>query len=98
MKILEGYGLTEGTCVSSINPYEGEQKVGSIGLRLPYMQMKTFIVAGDGKFVREAAVDEIGSVCIKGPNVFGGYLDDAQNQGILAAFKIGFRRSVEFSG
>jgi fatty-acyl-CoA synthase len=82
MKILEGYGLTEGTCASSFNPYHGRQKVGSIGLRLPYMQMKSFIVDGDGKFVREAAVDEIGSVCINGPNVFNGYLDDAHNQGI----------------
>jgi len=82
MKILEGYGLTEGTCASSFNPYHGQQKVGSIGLRLPYMQMKIFIVDGEGNFVREAAVDEIGAVCIKGPNVFNGYLDDAHNQGI----------------
>jgi fatty-acyl-CoA synthase len=82
MKILEGYGLTEGTCASSFNPYHGQQKVGSIGLRLPYMQMRIFIVDGEGKFVREAATDEIGSVCINGPNVFNGYLDDAQNHGI----------------
>ena len=82
MKILEGYGLTEGTCASSFNPYHGQQKVGSIGLRLPYMQMKIFIVDGEGLYVREAATDEIGSVCIKGPNVFNGYLDDAHNQGI----------------
>jgi len=82
MKILEGYGLTEGTCASSFNPYHGQQKVGSIGLRLPYMQMQILMVDSDGKFVREADVDEIGAVCIKGPNVFNGYLDDAQNQGI----------------
>lgn len=82
MKILEGYGLTEGTCASSFNPYYGQQKIGSIGLRLPYMQMKIFIVDEDGKFVREAETDEIGSVCIHGPNVFNGYLDDAHNRGI----------------
>jgi fatty-acyl-CoA synthase len=82
MKILEGYGLTEGTCASSFNPYYGQQKIGSIGMRLPYMQMKIFIVDEDGKFVREAETDEIGAVCIKGPNVFNGYLDDAHNRGI----------------
>ena len=82
MKILEGYGLTEGTCASSFNPFYGQQKIGSIGLRLPYMQMKIFIVDEDGKFVREAETDEIGSVCIHGPNVFSGYLDDAHNRGI----------------
>ena len=82
MKILEGYGLTEGTCVSSLNPYHGEQKVGSIGLRLPYQQMKIFMVDEKSKFLRDAETDEIGSVCIKGPNVFNGYLDDAHNRGI----------------
>ena len=82
MKILEGYGLTEGTCASSFNPYHGPQKIGSIGLRLPYMQMKIFMVDGEGKFVREAENDEIGAVCIHGPNVFNGYLDDAHNRGI----------------
>jgi len=82
MKILEGYGLTEGTCVSSGNPFHGEQKVGSIGLRLPYQPMKVFIVDDEGRFVREAGADEIGAVCIKGPNVFNGYLDEAHNQGI----------------
>jgi len=51
MKILEGYGLTEGTCVSSINPSFGERKIGSIGLRLPYQEMKVFLVDEDGRFV-----------------------------------------------
>jgi len=82
MKILEGYGLTEGTCASSFNPYYGRQKIGSIGLRLPYMQMKIFVVDENGKFLREAETDEIGSVCIQGPNVFNGYLDKAHNRGI----------------
>jgi len=82
MKLIEGYGLTEGTCASSVNPYYGEQKIGSIGIRLPYNQMKVFLVDDDSKFVREAETDEIGSICIKGPNVFDGYLDEAHNQGI----------------
>ena len=82
MKILEGYGLTEGTCASAVNPYYGERKIGSIGLHHPYQEMKVFIVNDEGKFVREAETDEIGSVCIKGPNVFKGYLDERHNIGI----------------
>jgi len=82
MKILEGYGLTEGTCASSFNPYHGQRRVGSIGLPLPYQEMKVFITDADGNFVREAATDEIGAVCIKGPNVFKGYLEDAHNRGV----------------
>lgn len=82
MKLIEGYGLTEGACASSVNPYYGKQKVGSIGIRLPYNQMKVFVVDEEGAFVRDALTDEIGSICIKGPNVFNGYLDEAHNQGI----------------
>ena len=82
MKIIEGYGLTEGTCVSSVNPYYGERKVGSIGIRIPYHEMKIFIIDDENRFVREAETDEIGSVCIKGPNVFKGYLDETHNRGI----------------
>ncbi len=82
MKILEGYGLTEGTCASAVNPYHGERKIGSIGLHHPYQQMRVFVLDDEGKFVREAETDEIGSVCIKGPNVFKGYLDEHHNIGI----------------
>jgi fatty-acyl-CoA synthase len=83
MKILEGYGLTEGTCASSANPFYGERKVGSIGLRLPYQQMAIFIVDEEGNFVREAEADEIGSVCISGPNIFKGYTDETHNKGLF---------------
>jgi len=44
--------------------------------------MAVFIVDDEGRFVREAETDEIGVVCIKGPNVFNGYLDEAHNVGI----------------
>jgi fatty-acyl-CoA synthase len=82
MKILEGYGLTEGTCASSVNPFYGERKVGSIGLRLPYQQMKVCVVDDEGKFLREAEIDEIGSICIRGPNVFNGYMEEVHNRGV----------------
>lgn len=80
IKILEIYGLTEGN--ASCNPYYGERKIGSIGLRLPYHEIKIFIVDGDGAFVREAKTNEIGAVCMRGPCVFGGYLEEAHNKGI----------------
>jgi fatty-acyl-CoA synthase len=54
MKLLEGYGLTEGTCASAVNPYHGDRKIGSVGLRLPYQEMKILIVNEGGEFVREA--------------------------------------------
>jgi fatty-acyl-CoA synthase len=44
--------------------------------------MKVFVVDEKDQFLREAETDGIGSVCIKGPNVFAGYLEDVHNKGV----------------
>ena len=80
VRILEGYGLTEGTCISSINPPFGERRIGSIGFRLPYQEMKVIRLADDGAFEEECAVDEIGVIIVRGPNVFSGYTEEAHNR------------------
>ncbi len=82
VRILEGYGLTEGACVSSINPPGGERRIGSIGLRLPYQAMLAVILGQDGRYIREARVGEIGTIVIRGPNVFHGYLNDEDDRSI----------------
>lgn len=82
VRILEGYGLTEGTCVSSCNPKDGERRIGSIGLRLPYQKMKTIRVDARGRFVRDCRRGERGIIAIQGPNVFPGYVQEEANQGI----------------
>ena len=33
--IIEGYGLSEGTCASTVNPLDGKRKPGTVGLPLP---------------------------------------------------------------
>ncbi|MFZ4963766.1 acyl-CoA synthetase [Pseudomonas gingeri] len=80
--ILEGYGLTEGACVSSCNPAGGERKIGSIGLRLPYQDMRAVILDEHGGYLRDAMSDEVGVIAIHGPNVFIGYLQAEHNQGL----------------
>lgn len=77
MRLLEGYGLTESTCVASINPADGQSRIGSIGLRLPWQDMR--VLQLDEEQVREAATDEVGTLCLRGPNVFAGYLDAGHN-------------------
>ncbi len=81
IRILEGYGLTEGTCVSSVNPPYGERRIGSIGFRIPYQEMVIARVNEDdtGEMLPP---NEIGSVLIRGDNVFPGYLEDIHNQHI----------------
>ncbi len=81
IRILEGYGLTEGTCVSSVNPPHGERRIGSIGFRIPYQEMVIAQVNGDdtGQIL---PANEIGSVLIRGNNVFPGYLEEVHNHHI----------------
>lgn len=71
--IIEGYGMTEGSCISSFNPEHGEKKVGSVGLRLPYQAMKCVELDAVGNHVRDCCVNEVGVIVIKGPNVIRGY-------------------------
>ncbi|MDR3448577.1 MAG: acyl-CoA synthetase [Alphaproteobacteria bacterium] len=82
LQILEGYGLTEATCVSSINPSQGERRIGSIGLRLPGQAMKAVMLDDEGHFSRDCAVDEVGLLAISGPNVFRSYLSVEHNAGL----------------
>ncbi len=81
LKLLEGYGLTEATVASSCNPRDGERKIGSVGLRLPYQEMKTVILDEHGEYVRDCRTDEIGVIVLRGPNVFKGYVEEAHEKG-----------------
>jgi fatty-acyl-CoA synthase len=82
LKILEGYGLTEATCVSTLNPRLGERRLGSIGLRLPLQAMKAVVLDDAGAYERDCAVGETGVLVIRGPNVFAGYKLAAHDKGL----------------
>ncbi|AUW59306.1 acyl-CoA synthetase [Sphingobium sp. SCG-1] len=84
-KIVEGYGLTEGGCVSSSNPAHGERKAGSVGFRLPYQELRIVDLTADGGIGAEKPIGEAGAVVIRGPNVFPGYTDATKNKGVLLA-------------
>jgi long-chain acyl-CoA synthetase len=79
IRILEGYGLTETTCISSINPFYGYRKAGSIGLPVRGQEMR--IVDDKGEQMRSG---DYGEIVIKGPNVMEGYLknEEATNESI----------------
>lgn len=68
VEIAEGYGLTEATCLVSCNPPEGPKKVGSVGLAMPYSEVRILDVAADGT-LRDCAIDEIGEICVASPGV-----------------------------
>jgi fatty-acyl-CoA synthase len=84
VKILEGYGMTEATCLVAMNPPEGERKIGSVGLPVPYTDVKILDCESDGTIRREFATDQIGEICITGPGVFPGYTEATRNEGLFA--------------
>lgn len=70
-QICEGYGQTEFSPVSHINPFGGKTKAGTIGLPIPNTEAK--IVDVDD-FTREITTPgEPGELCVRGPQIMKGY-------------------------
>lgn len=86
VEIIEGYGLTEATCLVSCNPIGGVKKIGSIGIPFPYTDVKILIGTSDG--VRECAADEIGEICLSNPGVVmhGTYTEPDKNRDLYHTF------------
>ncbi|MHA1292572.1 MAG: AMP-binding protein [Promethearchaeota archaeon] len=68
-KLLEVYGMTETSPLTTMNPYRGERRLGSIGLPLLNTELK-LVDPATGK---EVPVGEPGEICVKGPQVMKGY-------------------------
>ena len=69
--IVEGYGLTETTPVTHINPFaKDKRKVGSIGIPIPDTECR-IVDLNDG--ATDLPVGESGELLIKGPQVMKGY-------------------------
>ncbi len=71
--ILEGYGLTEGACTSTLNPFWGPRKIGSIGPAIRGQDVAV-VDAEDN----EVPPGELGEVCLRGPNIMMGYLGNPE--------------------
>jgi len=69
-RIQEGYGLTECSAVSHLNPL-GRPKIGSFGVPVPNVTAAV-VNHETGDFV---APGEIGEMIINGPNIMKGYLN-----------------------
>ena len=65
--ILERYGMSE-TGVITSNPLDGERRAGSVGRPLPGESVRVTNESG-----ATCAPGEVGSIEVKGPNVFPGY-------------------------
>ena len=68
--LLEGYGLSETSPVSTANPFDGTIKAGSIGLPLPGVYIEFRDLEDPSK---KAKPGEPGELCVRGTNVMMGY-------------------------
>ena len=66
--LMEGYGLTECSPVVCIHPFDGKERIGTIGTPLPSTDV--IICDEDGK---ELPPNTDGELCVKGPQVMKGY-------------------------
>ena len=84
--IMEGYGMTEATCLVSINPPHGERRIGSVGLPFPYTDVRILHCDEAGNVTRECDPDEVGEICVSNPGVTPGetYTDPTRNAGLYA--------------
>lgn len=66
-RILERYGMSE-TIINTTNPLHGERVPGTVGFPLPGQELRIADEQG-----QELAVGDVGTIEVRGPNVFGGY-------------------------
>ncbi|PSM16775.1 long-chain-fatty-acid--CoA ligase [Nitratireductor alexandrii] len=66
--IAEGYGLSETSPVATANRFDSDTFTGTIGLPIPSTEIA--IRDEDGK---DLGLDEVGEICIRGPQVMSGY-------------------------
>ena len=71
VNIIEGYGLTEATCLVSCNPIDGPKKIGSVGIPFPYTDVKILVHTSDDG-VAEVETDDVGEICVANPGVLPG--------------------------
>jgi long-chain acyl-CoA synthetase len=69
----QGYGLTEASPVVTASLLDQPARWGSIGVPLPGVEVR--LVDPEGV---DALVGDPGEVWVRGPNVFGGYWEDAE--------------------
>lgn len=85
-RVLPGYWLPEAGGLAAISPAAGEWRSGSVGLRLPYEEMRVVVLGEDGRYQRDCQPHETGAILLRGPNLVaedGLDLGDGQGNWLL---------------
>lgn len=84
VKLLEGYGLTEAVTGVMVMPLAAPRE-GSVGVPLPDMLVKICLPGSEV----EQPEGEVGEICVSGPAVMLGYLDEAATAAALKRHRDG---------
>jgi long-chain acyl-CoA synthetase len=74
-RIVEGYSLTEGMMACCVNPVKGKNKIGSIGLPLPDVDVR-IVDTEDGN--RDLPSGEVGELIMRAPQHFAEYWNNPE--------------------
>jgi long-chain acyl-CoA synthetase len=72
-RIVEGYSLTEAMMACVVNPLEGINKIGSVGLPLPDVEAA---IVDSGSGTQFLARGETGEIVLRAPQLMTGYWND----------------------
>jgi long-chain acyl-CoA synthetase len=74
-RIIEGYSLTEGMMACLVNPVAGQQKIGSIGIPVPDVEVR-IVDAETGK--ADMPTGEVGELIMRGEQYMSEYWNNPQ--------------------
>jgi fatty-acyl-CoA synthase len=77
--LCEGYGLTEATCATA-RSFPAHLRPGSVGQRLPYQDVAAVSADDPGEWTF-LGPDDVGTIVIRGPVVFPGYVVGRDDDG-----------------
>jgi long-chain acyl-CoA synthetase len=72
-RIVEGYSLTEAMLACAVNPVNGPNKLGSVGMPLPDVEIR---IVDPDTGAGPLAPGEVGEVLIRAPQLMAGYWND----------------------
>jgi long-chain acyl-CoA synthetase len=69
-RIVEGYSLTEAMMALCVNPVDGTNKIGSVGIPLPDVEIR-IVDSDDG--TTELPAGQVGEICVIAPQLMSGF-------------------------
>ena len=76
-KLLEGFGMTESTCIACCHPAQGEHRVGWVGVPVPGCEVRLVDDKGN-----DQPFGTPGELILRGPNIVTRYLNRPDEQGV----------------